>query len=128
MHLQAGVLGKGRQPSSTTKDILAIDKFQKWVYNNHRKRQDLKRLCQVDFLDSPDLTGGGYLTFFVSAIKNTIVKNIILNMYFNIATTSLASQFVLFFRCIINDAPTFKDDCSFFPQNLRFCGSPKAMA
>jgi|GEM_PF-1604724 len=39
-------------------------------------------------LDSPNLAGGGYLTFFVSAIKNTIVKNIILNMYFNIATTS----------------------------------------
>ncbi len=39
-------------------------------------------------LDSPNLVGGGYLTFFVSAIKNTIVKNIILNMYFNIATTS----------------------------------------
>ena len=38
--------------------------------------------------DSPNLVGGGYLTFFVSAIKNTIIKNIILNMYFPITTTS----------------------------------------
>ena len=38
--------------------------------------------------DSPNLVGGGYLTFFVSAIKNTIVKNIIFNMYFSITTTS----------------------------------------
>ena len=55
---------------------------------NIEKRQDLKRLCQVSFLDSPNLTGGGYLTFSVSAIRNTIIKNIILNMYFPIATTS----------------------------------------
>ena len=39
-------------------------------------------------IDSPNLVGGGYLTFFVSAIKNTIVKNIIFNMYFPITTTS----------------------------------------
>ena len=32
--------------------------------------------------------GWRYFTFIVNAIKNTIVKNIILNMYFNIATTS----------------------------------------
>ena len=38
--------------------------------------------------DSPNLVGGGYLTFFASAIRNTIVKNIILNMYFPITTTS----------------------------------------
>ncbi len=40
------------------------------------------------FKIAPTLAGGGYLTFFVSAIKNTIVKNIILNMYLIIATTS----------------------------------------
>ena len=39
-------------------------------------------------LDSPYLAGGGYLTFFVSVIKNTIVRNIILNMHFLITTTS----------------------------------------
>ena len=32
---------------------------------------------------------GGYFTFIVNAIKNTIVKNIILSMYFFIATTSI---------------------------------------
>ena len=34
---------------------------------------------------------GGYFTFIVNAIKNTIVKNIILSMYFFIATTSFRS-------------------------------------
>ena len=32
---------------------------------------------------------GGYFAFIVKAIKNTIVKNIILNMYFFIVITSL---------------------------------------
>ncbi len=34
---------------------------------------------------------GGYLTFIESVIKNTIVKNKILNMYFFITTTSSRS-------------------------------------
>ena len=32
--------------------------------------------------DSPDLAGGGYLTFCASAIKNTIINQKVLNMYF----------------------------------------------
>ena len=39
--------------------------------------------------DSPNLVGGGYLTFFVSVNKNTITKIKILIMYFFITTTSL---------------------------------------
>ena len=40
------------------------------------------------FQDSPNLVGGGYLTFCVSVSKNTIVKIKILIMYFRITTTS----------------------------------------
>ena len=46
--------------------------------------QDLFKIAQT-------WQGGGYLTFIVSTIKNTIVKNIILNMYFFIVTTSSRS-------------------------------------
>ncbi len=55
---------------------------------NIEKGKTSNGYAKRDILDSPNLTGGGYLTFFVSAIRNTIVKNIILNMYFPITTTS----------------------------------------
>ena len=47
--------------------------------------------ANVELYDSPNLVGGGYLTFFVSVIKNTITKTKILIMYFFIATTPLSS-------------------------------------
>ncbi len=52
------------------------------------KGKTLNGYAKNELKDSPNLVGGGYLTFFVSAIKNTIVKNIILNMYLPITTTS----------------------------------------
>ncbi len=57
-----------------------IIKTEKGKTSNGYAKNELK--------DSPNLVGGGYLTFFVSVIKNTIIKNIILNMYFPITTTS----------------------------------------
>ena len=42
------------------------------------------------YLDSPDLAGGGYLTFIVSVIKNTTTKIKILIMYLSITTTSFS--------------------------------------
>ncbi len=68
---------------------ITIDKSPMMMYTKNTKRQDLKRLRhQRYFLDSPDLDGGGYLTFTVSVIKNTITKTIILVMYFIATTTS----------------------------------------
>ena len=55
---------------------------------NIEKGKTSNGYAKNELKDSPNLVGGGYLTFFVSAIKNTIVKNIILNMYFPITTTS----------------------------------------
>ena len=57
-------------------------------YNNYKKGKTSNGYAKNELKDSPNLVGGGYLTFFVSAIKNTIVKNMILNMYFPITTTS----------------------------------------
>ena len=58
-------------------------------YNDYRKKGKTSNgYAKNELKDSPNLVGGGYLTFFVSAVKNTIVKNIILNMYFIITTTS----------------------------------------
>ena len=69
--------------------------FEKWLtkhglpyYNEIEKGKTSNGYAKNELKDSPDLVGGGYLTFFVSAIKNTIVKDKILNMYFPITTTS----------------------------------------
>ena len=55
---------------------------------NIEKGKTSNGYAKIELKDSPNLVGGGYLTFFVSAIRNTIVKNIIFNMYFPITTTS----------------------------------------
>ena len=45
--------------------------------------------AKMTLLDSPNLTGGGYLTFCVSTIKKIIVSINTLNICFLIVTTSL---------------------------------------
>ena len=75
----------------------------KQAYNDNRKRQDLKRLCQVKrFKIAPALAGGGYFTFIVNIIKNTIDKKSILNMYFFIIITLtifLRLQQIIQYKC-----------------------------
>ena len=44
--------------------------------------------AKYELKDSPNLVGGGYLTFFVSVNKKTTTKIKILIMYFLITTTS----------------------------------------
>ncbi len=60
------------------------------MYNNYRKGKTSNGYAKNELKDSPTLAGGGYLAFFASVIRNTIVKNIILNMYFPITTTSFS--------------------------------------
>ena len=71
-----------------------LDKSEIIDYNRRRKKARPQTVMpNLDyFLDSPNLVGGGYLTFFVSAIKKITIKNIVLNMYFPIATTSFPMQ------------------------------------
>ena len=65
-----------------------VEKTDFELYNDNRKRQDLKRLCQEELSDSPNLTGGGYLSFCVSTIKKIIVSINTRNICFSIVTTS----------------------------------------
>lgn len=59
----------------------------------YRKRQDFKQSCQrIRFRITATLAEGGYSAFIANVIKNTIVRNKILNMYFIITTTSFRSM------------------------------------
>ncbi len=60
------------------------------IYIEKAKPQTV--MPQSEFLDSPNLTGGGYLTFIVSVIRNTKTKITILSMYFFITITSFPTQ------------------------------------
>ena len=76
-------------PTDRQNLLKSIDKNVSRIYNKNRKRQDRKRSCQSNRLNNRQNFDewGGYFTFIVNAIKNTIIKNIILDMYFIIATT-----------------------------------------
>ena len=60
-----------------------------WCIMRIEKGKTSNGYANHELKDSPDLTGGGYLTFFVSVNKNTITKIKILIMYFFITTTSI---------------------------------------
>ena len=67
--------------------IISIDKYHFTVYNKHRKRQDLKRLCQLyDYLIKSNRHGnGGYSAFMEKIIKRMIISKITNSNFFTIS-------------------------------------------
>ena len=62
-----------------------IDKPEKTGYNNNRKRQDLKRLCQsLELLLNNHLGRGGYFAVMVKIISITIITKIATSNFFAI--------------------------------------------
>ncbi len=74
----------------------------------------MPKIIQLKITAKPLAKRGGYFTFRVNTIKNTIVKNKILNMYFFIATTS-------FTECgTTAGVNTVKKSCLQTPENPTF--------